>query len=229
MVAAGGAPSPETREALETLCRTYWVPLYAFARRSGRDADAAQDAVQAFLAHLIEKHAVAAADPARGRFRAFLLASFRNHMRNERARDAALKRGGGVAPLSLDTAAAESRLRIDPAHRATAERLFERDWALTLLDRVLGRVREGYAARGKADVFDALKDTLTGGGDYAARAKALGMRAPSRWRRTGYATATGSPCARRWDRPWRTTRTWTTRSAPCSAPWKRCNLPAALL
>ena len=175
MVAAGGAPSPETREALETLCRTYWVPLYAFARRSGRDADAAQDAVQAFLAHLIEKHAVAAADPARGRFRAFLLASFRNHMRNERARDAALKRGGGVAPLSLDTAAAESRLRIDPAHRATAERLFERDWALTLLDRVLGRVREGYAARGKADVFDALKDTLTGGGDYAARAKALGM------------------------------------------------------
>lgn len=178
VLAAGRGSSPEARAALETLCGAYWYPLYGFARRSGHDAHDAQDAVQGFLARLLEKDAFAAADPERGRFRSFLLASFRNFLRNEAERAAALKRGGGRVQLSLTPADPDSRFDTrEPVHGATPERLFERDWSLAVLEQVLVRLRQRYAARGNEALFDAIKDTLTGHEkpEYLERAAALGM------------------------------------------------------
>ncbi len=175
--AAGGGSTPDARAALEILCAGCWYPLYAFARRSGRDADSAQDSVQEFFAALVEKNTIAIADPGRGRFRDFLLATFRNHLRNEAEAARARKRGSGRAVLPLDGRDAEGRFLAEPGHDATPERLFDRDWAITLLDRVLGGLREGYAAAGKERIFDALKESIAGGDKalHASRAEALGM------------------------------------------------------
>ena len=140
VVAAGGPTGADARAALETLCSTYWYPLYADARRRGATSADAADLVQGFFAELLEKDWVAAADPERGRFRAFLLTAFRRHAGHERERDRAQKRGGG-AVLSLDVATAESRLSLEPADTRTPEREFERRFALALLARVLDRVR----------------------------------------------------------------------------------------
>lgn len=171
VLSAGDPAAPQSRAALETLCETYWYPLYAYARRGGRDADAAQDAVQGFFAHLLEKGALGRADPERGRFRAFLLASFRNHASHEAARGRAAKRGGGRVVLSLDP---EERFRLEPAHAATPERLFDRDWAVAVLDAVMARLRASYREKGKEAWFDALKGCLVGDGSYAGLAERLG-------------------------------------------------------
>src|SRR4051812_9375613 len=125
--AAGGARSGHSQEALATLCETYWYPLYACLRRRGVPADDAQDLTQGFLARVIEKGALGLADPARGRFRSFLLASLTHYAANERDRACARKRGGG--PL-LDLEGAEVRYQLDPHSNLTPERLFERRWAL---------------------------------------------------------------------------------------------------
>lgn len=178
VLAAGRRDAPGSREALEALCRDYWYPLYAYVRRRGHDADAARDLVQEFLARLLEKNAIAVADPARGRFRAFLLTSLRNFLAGERARERAGKRGGGRAVLSIDVGAGEARYLREPADELTPDRLYERRWAETLLDRVTAGLRDDAASSGKLAQFDALKVFLTGrsaGACYADVAAALGV------------------------------------------------------
>jgi RNA polymerase sigma-70 factor (ECF subfamily) len=160
--------------ALTDLCEAYWYPLYAYARRKGHAADAAEDLTQGFFAQLLEKNWVVAADREKGRFRAFLLTAFKRHLGHERAKARALKRGGDRVRLSLDFEDGERRYSLEPTHDATPERIFERRWALTLL----GRVLDGLAAETDADLFAALRSHLTGdpaGGTYRQIAGRLGM------------------------------------------------------
>jgi RNA polymerase sigma-70 factor (ECF subfamily) len=176
--AAGGRRSPETDRALATLCESYWYPLYAHARRRGLDPDSARDAAQGFFARLLEKGDLADADRARGRFRTFLLAAFGHFLSNLRDHDRAARRGGGRAPLPLDFQAGESRFLDEPAAPdVPPDRAFDRQWAVTLLDRALGRLRDEYALAGKADLFDALKPALAGdrATPYAELAPRLGL------------------------------------------------------
>jgi RNA polymerase sigma factor (sigma-70 family) len=154
--------SPEAHEALAWLCENYWYPLYAFVRRKGHDADAARDLTQAFFARLLEKEDLSDADPLRGRFRTFLLAALQNFLANAHDHENALKRGGGRPPVRLDWGDAESRYEHEPAHDLTPEKLFLRRWALTLLDRVLQRLRAEHVEARKEALFDALKVFLTG-------------------------------------------------------------------
>jgi RNA polymerase sigma-70 factor (ECF subfamily) len=154
--------NPRAREALATLCKIYWYPLYAFIRRRGSSPDDAEDRTQAFFTHLLEKESLRHVDPAKGRFRSFLVASLKNFLADQRAIETAKKRGGGVAPISLDAAAAEDRYALDPAHEVTPERLFETQWALTVIEQALIRLRERYARTGKETQFDLLKVFLSG-------------------------------------------------------------------
>jgi RNA polymerase sigma-70 factor (ECF subfamily) len=169
--------TPEAREALEALFGAYWYPLYAHARRSGVDAEQARDLTQAFFLRLLEKGDLAAADRTRGRFRSFLLAAFGHFLSNSRDRERALRRGGGRPRLSLDLDAGESRLGLEPSHGATPERIFDRQWALTLLDRALDRLRDEYRRAGKGELFDRLRPALAGdrATPYAELASSLGM------------------------------------------------------
>jgi RNA polymerase sigma-70 factor (ECF subfamily) len=178
VLAAGNAASPGSRRALATLCEAYWFPLYAFARRLGRQPDDARDLTQAFFARLLEKDFLRAADPARGRFRSFLLAAFKHFLAKEHDRAAAQKRGGGKHMFSLDLASAEGRYGLEPASGLTPERAYERRWALTLLDRVMRRLQDESSALGKERLFDRLKVFLTGDSDtppYREVADELGM------------------------------------------------------
>ncbi|HEV3304183.1 MAG TPA: sigma-70 family RNA polymerase sigma factor [Planctomycetaceae bacterium] len=162
VLAAGQRSSPQSSVALATLCENYWYPLYAYVRRRGHDADEAQDFTQTFFARLLEKNDLAAADPARGRFRSFLLASLKHFLANEWDRARAVKRGGGRAVLSIDFGTAEERYRAEPSHDLTPEKIFERRWALVLLENVLARLHDESARAGKTDSFDRLKGFLTG-------------------------------------------------------------------
>jgi RNA polymerase sigma factor (sigma-70 family) len=179
LAAGAGDSSPGAHEALATLCETYWYPLYGFLRSRGYNAENAQDLTQAFFARLLEKHAVRHADPARGRFRSFLLASLRNFVANERSRDIAGKRGGGIPILSLEIESAEGRFQMELPSDETPERVFDRRWALTLLDRVMSRLQTEAAPRGdKSSPFEGLKAYLTGDEpqlSYAQTAAALNM------------------------------------------------------
>jgi RNA polymerase sigma factor (sigma-70 family) len=176
--AAGVSASPEAKQALEKLCATYWYPLYAFARRRTGDADLAQDLTQAFLAQLLEKNTWAVADPVRGRFRSFLLSVFKNFLLHEAERARAQKRGGGRRILSIDFDDGESRYRLKPTDRTTPEQLFDRQWAIVLLDTVLAALRSEQIAAGKVRQFEVLKQYLTpseGETAYAVAAEQLGM------------------------------------------------------
>jgi RNA polymerase sigma-70 factor (ECF subfamily) len=162
VLAAGRGGTPASRQALAALCETYWYPLYAFVRRSGHQPEDARDLTQAFFTRLLEKDYLQAADPGRGRFRSFLLAAFRHFLSKERDRANALKRGGGRPAISLDLDAGESRYRLEPAHQLTPERVYDRRWALTLLDRAFQGLREEFARSGKGHLFDRLRVFLTG-------------------------------------------------------------------
>jgi RNA polymerase sigma-70 factor (ECF subfamily) len=177
---AGDLPSPDSQQALEALCGTYWYPLYAYARRQGYALDEAEDLVQAFFARLLEGNILAVADPARGRFRSFLRTAFRNFSTNERERAQAQKRGGGVRRLSIDVASGESRFRLEPAHELTAERFYEKQWAVTLLDHVMSLLRDEFVRDGKERQFDCLKAYLPGGRSQDAFATASGQLGISR-------------------------------------------------
>ncbi len=179
VLSAGAARTPASADALETLCRAYWYPLYAYARRWGRSPDDAQDVVQGFFARLLENGALGAADPGRGRFRSFLLTSFRNFITNESARASARKRGGGVSVLSIDAARPEERYALEPVTDETPDRLFLRSWALALLRTVLGRLRAAYADQGKEALFERLEPFIVGAGDgsYGDAAEATGLTA----------------------------------------------------
>jgi RNA polymerase sigma factor (sigma-70 family) len=169
--------TPLGREALATLCERYWYPLYAYLRRSGHDASAAEDLTQGFFTHLLESHALRVADPMRGRFRSFLLASLNNFVSNVRAHERAQKRGGAVAPFPLDVAVAEERYQHQPIDGWTPETVFERNWALMLLERALRGLETEYQALGKAELFTRLSPYVTGQGDdtYAAVGTGTGI------------------------------------------------------
>ncbi len=160
VAAAGGAPSPEAERALGELCGDYWYPLYAYVRRRGHDADDARDLTQAFFVKLLEKDGLRAADPARGRFRSFLLTSMKHFLTSEWRRQVAEKRGGGVEVLSIDYQDAEHRYQIDPGHELTPEAVFERRWALALLDRAVEELAADYHQRGQGTLFDAMREFL---------------------------------------------------------------------
>jgi len=161
VLAAGRGNPADAREALEKLCRIYWPPIYAFVRRQGHAPHDAQDLTQEFFARLLERNAFATAEPSKGRFRSFLLASLKHFLANQWDRAHAQKRGGGQMPIPIEPATAESSCGFEPADPATAEKVFERRWALTLLDQVLGRLRREYAEDRKEKLFDELKPTLT--------------------------------------------------------------------
>lgn len=178
VLAAGDARNVDSREALAQLCETYWYPLYVYVRRRTNSSHEAQDLTQAFFAHLLEKEAIAKAQPERGRFRAFLLSAFKNYLANEWTKAQAAKRGGGKTELSLDFASGDSRYQIEPAHDLTPEKLFERQWVTTLLDHVLDNLRSELAAAGKENHFHQLKTALLGDAaadDYEQAAQALGI------------------------------------------------------
>lgn len=162
--AAAATPSPRAQAALGELCEAYWYPLYAFVRRCGHGPDEALDLTQSFFVRLLEKREFGAADPDRGRFRTFLLRGVRYFLANEREREGALRRGGGVTKLSLDASSADARYALEPADETTPERLFDRAWARSLVDGVLEELAEEYRERGKAELFELLRPTLTDAG-----------------------------------------------------------------
>jgi len=178
VVSAREKDSPSNREAFETLCRTYWYPLYAFVRRQGRSPHDAQDLTQEFFARLLEKDYLQAADPKRGKFRSFLLTAFKHFLAKEHDRANAEKRGGGRHILPLDFQAGEHRYHLEPADQATADTIYERRWALTLLEQALTQLRMEFTGAGKQQLFEKLKGTLTGDGSaepYAQIAIELAM------------------------------------------------------
>jgi RNA polymerase sigma-70 factor (ECF subfamily) len=180
-------PSPDAKEAMADLCRAYWYPLYVVIRQRSRDAHEAQDLTQEFFARLLEKDFLGGVDPARGRFRAFLLAAVKHFLANERDKERAAKRGGGLQIVStnghsLDWASGESRFMTEPSHELTPERLFERQWALALLDRVLGRLRDEFVDADKLPQFEILQRFLSLDRDqvnYADAARQLGASEPA--------------------------------------------------
>ncbi len=176
MLAAGDGEVRASREALTALCRIYWYPLYAYARRRTENAHDAEDVTQEFFTRLLETNLIARATPDRGRFRSFLLTSFRNFLANEWNKGRADKRGGGRKLLSLDLDTAESRYRQDVSPGLSPDQLFDRQWALSVLDQVLERLREESASAGRRD-FEILKQFLSGAPadlGYADAARLLG-------------------------------------------------------
>lgn len=174
---ARNSDSPGAAAALEQLCAKYWYPIYVFVRRRGYDFHEAQDLTQAFFAYLLGRQAFNQADRDKGKFRSFLLAALMNFLNNEWDKKQTLKRGGQRQIISLDDTA-EERYQHEPAGHATPETLFERRWALTLMEQVLARLQQEYAAGGKAELFAKLEPCLTAEaspGLYAERAPALGM------------------------------------------------------
>jgi RNA polymerase sigma factor (sigma-70 family) len=163
LAAAGRADSTHARDALEKLCRNYWLPIYVFVRRQGHTPHDAQDLTQEFFARLLGKNYLAGVQREKGRFRSFLLASVKHFLANEWDKANAQKRGGGRVPISIDTTLGENSFRIEPADALTAEKIYERRWALALLEQVLRRLREEYTRDGKEKQFNELKSTLTEG------------------------------------------------------------------
>jgi len=178
VVNAGRAQNTLARDALESLCQRYWLPLYSYVRRRGYTADDAQDLTQEFFTRLIEKDRLARADQHRGRFRSFLLSSLKNFLADEHDKASAQKRGGGAQPLSLEFETGETIYKVEPVNDVTPEQIYERRWALTLLDAVLAALREEHDTAGKMDLFQALRPCLVGDRTeqpYEQLAEKLGM------------------------------------------------------
>ena len=176
--AAGGAAQPRAAEAMAELCRVYWYPLYAFIRRRGHESHEAEDLTQEFFARLLTKDYLAAVDPAKGKFRSFLLVALKHFLADQWDRSQAQKRGGGRIIVPLDRVCADTRYGREPAHDLTAEKLYERQWALTVLEQVLARLRGEFLAEGKAVLFDGLEGFLVRGETsktYAQAGSELGM------------------------------------------------------
>jgi RNA polymerase sigma factor (sigma-70 family) len=162
VLTAGRGDAPDADAALAALCQIYWYPLYAYVRRSGYPADEARDLTQEFFARLLEKHYLRAADSELGRFRSFLLTALKRFLSKERHHARTQKRGGGRRVLSLDFEQGEGRFRLEPVTDVTAETIYERRWAFTLLDQVMARLREDFERAGKGGDFNQLKVYLTG-------------------------------------------------------------------
>ena len=161
VVLAVQGESAEAKAALEKLCRTYWWPLYGFVRREGYKPEEAQDLTQAFFARLLERKDLETVRQERGRLRSYLLASLKNFLSKARHRELTVKRGEGRPLVSLEDLLARERADQEPAHKLSADRIYERRWALTLLEQVLVRLRAEYEAAGKLPLFDRLKELLT--------------------------------------------------------------------
>ncbi len=164
------------RNALEQLCRAYWYPLYAFVRHRGYSSDDAQDLTQSFFARIIETGGFASADPGRGRFRSYLLGAMKHFLANEWHRARAQKRGGGVTVIELDALEPEARFALEPAQVDDPDAGFDREWAQESTARAMRKLQTESQARGKDELFQALKDSLTG--DEPARSETaaqLGM------------------------------------------------------
>ncbi|MFO0893222.1 MAG: sigma-70 family RNA polymerase sigma factor [Isosphaeraceae bacterium] len=157
---AGREENPRTREALNTLCERYWYPIYAFIRRKGNDPEQALDLTQQYFFQLLNKGALARVDPTRGRFRSFLRKDCDNFLRDDHRRKTARMRHPGTSILSIDAATAEGRYLVEPAHDETAEVIFERNWARTLLERVLDSLRQKYGKSGESLRFEHLRMVL---------------------------------------------------------------------
>ncbi|HEY3392524.1 MAG TPA: sigma-70 family RNA polymerase sigma factor [Lacipirellulaceae bacterium] len=178
VLAAGGRIAPAASQALEQLCEGYWYPVYAYVRRRVPDVHQAQDLTQAFFEQLLERRALEAADPERGRFRAFLLTACKRFLINEWHKDRAAKRGGGQRPLSFDFDSGESKLGLVAADTLTPDELYDQKWAITLLERVMDQLRAEYAAKQRLPHFETLKNYLAGSpqdGSFATAAQALGI------------------------------------------------------
>jgi DNA-directed RNA polymerase specialized sigma24 family protein len=178
VLAAGGSSTPQTDRALEDLCRTYWYPLYAYVRRQGHSKEDAEDLTQGFFASFLKRNYLEGVSSEKGRFRAFLLGSLKHYLANEHDRAGRLKRGGGVAPLSLDWQDADTRYQVDLTDPLSPDRLYDRAWAVALLEQVIRRLGAECAAEGKAATFEQLKPFLTvgkGAIPYADAAVRLGM------------------------------------------------------
>lgn len=160
VLAAADLRDTEGRTALETLCRTYWFPVYAFIRRRGHTAIDAQDLTQEFFATLLDKRYLGTADPDRGRFRAFLLTMVKNFLSKERDKVHALKRGGGFSPLSIENEGGEQRYQRQPVSEKTAEQIFDRQWALSLLEQSIAGLRQSYLHDGKSNLFEQILPLL---------------------------------------------------------------------
>ncbi len=167
VVAAGDRADPAAHQALAQLCAAYWYPLYAFVRRKGHRPEEAADLVQGTFVNLLDRDGLAAVTPERGRFRSFLMASCAHHLADCRDRDRAVRRGGGKTPIPFDRVVAEGRYLAEPVNELTAERLFERRWATSLLDHAVARLEAESIATGKADLVSRLLPTLTGGRNEA--------------------------------------------------------------
>ena len=178
VLAVRGTATAESRAALETLCEQYWFPLYAFLRSAGQSAADAEDLTQGFFLRLLEKDALQAADPRRGRFRSFLLTAIKNFALNEWDRGRAKKRGGAQPILSLEFSAGEEKYQLEPRDHSTPETVYERQWALTVMARATDRLRAEFHTARKDDLFEHLKVYLPpdeSGPPYAETAAASGM------------------------------------------------------
>jgi len=160
VLAAAQLESPQAAEALETLCRTYWYPLYAFLRRQGHSPPDAEDLLQGFFARFLEKDGLANVDRTKGRFRSFLLGALKHYVADQWDKAKAVKRGGRIEFLSLEGEAAESRYWEESASELTPERLYEQRWACVLLERVMARLEQDFDAAGQGPLFAALESLL---------------------------------------------------------------------
>lgn len=164
VLAAGGGGSEASARALEQLCRTYWYPVYASIRRRNHGTEEARDLTQGFFATLLARNSLGQVTAPRGRFRWFLLAALKHFLADERDRARAQKRGGGVVPLSLDATAADAQYALEPRDEASPDRLFERRWALTVLEGALARLREEQTLAGRNALLDDLLPFVTAEG-----------------------------------------------------------------
>jgi RNA polymerase sigma-70 factor (ECF subfamily) len=160
MVLEAQGESAAAQEALEKLCRTYWRPVFAFVRRQGLAPTEAEDITQGFFAELLERRSLSAVRKEKGRLRSFLLGGVKYFVANEARRATAIKRGKGQRLVPLDEFRGDDRMEIEPADTLTAEMIYERGWALTVLERVLSRLKDEYHSAGKAALFDSLKELL---------------------------------------------------------------------
>jgi len=170
--------SPQALMAIEKLARAYWYPLYAYIRRRGHDAHAAEDVTQEFFVRVINTNFFARADRNKGRFRSWLLGAMNHFLAHEWEKARTQKRGGGTALISLDEAQANERYERNLVSECAPETLFDRQWAFTVLDRAAARLREGYVADGRPEIYECLKAFISGSGvapTYAEAAVALGL------------------------------------------------------
>ena len=177
--AAGHLSASQAATALAELCDVYWPPLYAYLRSRGYPPEEAQDLTQGFFARLLETHSVRSADPARGRFRSFLLTALKRYVINERERASAARRGGERRHLTLDFDEVERVYALEPRTDETPERLFDRRWATIALDRALRRLRAEYVELGRASLADALIPYLTDAGELPSYRKVAAQLAMS--------------------------------------------------